>query len=149
MLDKEIMVDTNTDIVDEGFMVEPMENVDEGFLVDSPIIEEEVDIDEGFLIEQEPQEEIVIDEEMQVEICGCGKCVKCHKLEIELADGDEELIKEINKKYEVYKILEKANINQELWDECKVIDGVIYTPQIESNSTDLQTMLNELIISRL
>lgn len=98
--------------------------------------------------------------EETIEICECGKCEECRQRELALVEGecvcvyeevtktDEEdneytervlvtkcdyhkTIDTINLKYDNYRLMEKANINQELWDECSVVEGTIYTPQIE------------------
>lgn len=116
--------------------------------------------------------EEILDQEMQV--CGCGKCEECRQNELSLVDGecacvyeevtktDEEgnectervlvtkcdyhkAIDAISAKYDNYKLMEKANINQELWDLCSVVDGVIYTPQVEvSNEKPLDEKVGEL-----
>lgn len=93
-------------------------------------------------------------------ICECGKCEECRARELALIEGectcvyedvtkqDEEgneytervlltkcdyckTIDAINLKYDNYRLMEKANINMELWDSCSVVDGTIYTPIIE------------------
>lgn len=159
-IDKDFLIEPPLEIVDEGFLVDPLEGVDESFLV--PPLEE---VDEGFLIEQEPQVEESIDETMQVEICGCGKCEQCRELELALVEGIcsceyEEIVKQdeeeneykekvlvrkcelcstkenINLKYDNYRLMEKANINKEFWDECKVVDGIIYTPNEEGHRSN-------------
>lgn len=95
-----------------------------------------------------------------IEICDCGKCEECRNRELALVEGecscvyedvtkqDEEgteytervlvtqceyhkTIDAINLKYDNYRLMEKANINQDLWDECTVVDGIIYTPVID------------------
>ena len=114
----------------------------------------------------------VIDQEMQV--CGCGKCEECRARELALVVGEctciyEDVIKQdeegneytervlvtqcdyhntidtINLKYDNYRLMGKANINQDLWDLCKVVDGVIYTPQVEvSTEKSLGEKVGEL-----
>lgn len=95
-----------------------------------------------------------------VQPCECGKCEECRVRELALVEGEctciyEDVVKTdeegneytervlvtkcdyhkeidaINLKYDNYRLMEKANINMELWDECTVIDGVIYTPTID------------------
>lgn len=46
----------------------------------------------------------------------CQRCIDIDKLK-ETLDG--------------YGVLEKANINEDMWDLCTIIDGIIYTPIIE------------------
>lgn len=46
-----------------------------------------------------------------------------------------------------YYILEEANINEDVWDLCTIIDGVIYTPTLEgtiSNSDRIWDTLEYL-----
>lgn len=46
----------------------------------------------------------------------CQRCIDVDNLKLKL---------------EKYHTLEKANINEELWDSCNIVNGIIYTPIIE------------------
>ena len=123
-------------------------------------------------------DEIMIDQEMQVEVCSCMKCEKCRQLEIELVESgcecvyediikaDEEgneytervlitkcdhckTIESINLRYDNYRLMEKANINKEFWDIYKVVDGVIYTTNECNNNVDMQTLVTRIVESTL
>lgn len=116
--------------------------------------------------------EEILDQEMQV--CECGKCEECRASELSLVEGectciyeditktDEEgneyiervlvtqcdyhkTIDAINTKYDNYRLMEKANINMDLWDFCKVVDGIIYTPLAESDGIDRFTDLENRV----
>lgn len=100
-----------------------------------------------------------------IETCECGKCEACRARELSLVEvkctciyedvtkQDEEgnkhtgrvlvtkcdyhkTIDAINLKYDNYRLMEKANINQDLWDLCKVVDGIIYTPLIDGHRSN-------------
>lgn len=110
--------------------------------------------------------------EDEILICDCGKCEECRQRELSSVVGEcnctyEDVTKEdgytesvlvtqcdyhkkiadINLKYDNYRLLEKANINEDLWDLCTVVDGVIYTPQIEIDTANktIDEKLTELI----
>lgn len=107
-------------------------------------------------------------------ICECGKCEECRARELALVVGEctciyEDVIKQdeegneytervlvtqcdyhntidaINLKYDNYRLMEKANINMDLWDLCKVVDGIIYTPLAESDGIDRFTDLENRV----
>jgi len=116
----------------------------------------------------------MVDNDFLIDVCTCGKCEVCRQVELLSIDGECECVyKEvkhenedeytytervlvnkceycktldaINEKYDNYRFMEKANIDMELWDECKVIDGVIYTPQSEvEESHEIVTPYDEV-----
>ena len=55
----------------------------------------------------------------------CQRCVDSEKLKSTLDN---------------YIQLEKANINEELWDVCTIVDGIIYTPVIEGDISKMDEL---------
>lgn len=116
----------------------------------------------------------MVDKDFLVDMCNCRKCEACRQFELLSIDGGCECVYEevkhesedgyaytervlvtkceycktldaINERYDNYRLMEKANIDMELWDECKVIDGVIYTPQSEvEESHEIVTPYDEV-----
>lgn len=55
----------------------------------------------------------------------CQRCVDSEKLKLTIDN---------------YIQLEKANINEDLWDLCAIVDGIIYTPAIEGSISKMDEL---------